>query len=199
MAKISLQITTFLLVLSIPKPNFSATTRLRFLASCEPYDTLKSDKTLKCDAPDVCCKAGGVYDLYNCSPPLMTSTPAIMTENNFTDPADTGDPPSCIENGDMVHIDYPGTGATEKVVALSTGWYSNKKLCKRQIKITALKTGKSTTAMVIDECASDAGCDQKHANQQPCRNNIVDASPSVWKALALDPDIGEAKITWSLL
>ncbi|KAJ4772521.1 Kiwellin [Rhynchospora pubera] len=190
MAKISLQITTFLLVLSILEPNFSGATPHRFLASCEPYDTLKSDKTLKCDAPDVCCKAGGVYDLYNCSPPLMTSTPAIMTENNFADPADTGGPANCTNS-------YPGVN--EKVVALSTGWFNNQKLCKRQIKITALKTGKSTTAMVIDECASDAGCDKEHSNQQPCRNNIVDASPSVWEALALDPDTGEENITWSLL
>ena len=56
--------------------------------------------------------------------------------------------------------------------------------------------------MVVDECDSTQGCDLEHAYQQPCRNNVVDASKGVWDALkipASDPNYeGEiaSGITW---
>ena len=45
-------------------------------------------------------------------------------------------------------------------------------------------------AKVVDECDSMRGCDQEHAYQPPCKNNIVDGSDAVWSALGLDKDIG---------
>ena len=37
--------------------------------------------------------------------------------------------------------------------------------------------------MVVDECDSTKGCDGDHDFQPPKRNNIVDASKAVLKAL----------------
>lgn len=58
--------------------------------------------------------------------------------------------------------------------------------------------GRSTTAKVVDECDSRAGCDKEHAGQPPCHNNIVDGSDAVWKALRLNEDIGIVSVTWSM-
>ncbi|CAF3640811.1 unnamed protein product [Rotaria sp. Silwood1] len=90
---------------------------------------------------------------------------------------------------------YPDT---QRVVALSTGWYNKGSRCGKIITIRG--NGRTTTAQVVDECDSVHGCDAEHAGQPPCRNNIVDGSPAVWKALGVsknDPRYGEMKISWS--
>jgi hypothetical protein len=66
--------------------------------------------------------------------------------------------------------------------------------------ITIHANGKTTKAMVVDECDSVHGCDDEHAGQPPCRNNVVDGSPAVWAALGIsenDPRFGEIDISWS--
>lgn len=65
------------------------------------------------------------------------------------------------------------------------------------IRITA-SNGRSTTAKVVDECDSERGCDEEHAGQPPCHNNIVDGSNAVWEALGLNTDVGVVDITWSM-
>ncbi|KAK8321795.1 hypothetical protein V6Z12_A12G124000 [Gossypium hirsutum] len=84
----------------------------------------------------------------------------------------------------------------EPVVALSTGWFNNKKRCLKYITIHG--NGKSVKAKVVDECDSAKGCDSEHGYQRPCPNNIVDASKAVWKALGVpESDWGLIDIYWS--
>ncbi|KAF4398293.1 hypothetical protein G4B88_007572 [Cannabis sativa] len=82
----------------------------------------------------------------------------------------------------------------ERVVALSTGWYNDGSRCGKMIKIRATN-GRTTTAKVVDECDSQNGCDDEHAGQPPCRNNIVDGSNVVWNALGLDTNLGVVDVT----
>ncbi|XP_027344226.1 ripening-related protein grip22-like [Abrus precatorius] len=133
----------------------------------------------------------GSFPQYTCSPPVSSSTQAILTHNNFSEGGDGGDPSKC----DGQYHDN-----SELVVALSTGWYNNDSRCSNTIRITAAKNGRSVTAKVVDECDSVNGCDKEHANQPPCRNNIVDGSQAVWDALGLDggEDEGEENVTWSM-
>lgn len=57
-------------------------------------------------------------------------------------------------------------------------------VCLKKITINA--NGRSVEAMVVDEYDS------------PCRNNIIDASKAVWKALGVPKDNwGDLDITWS--
>ncbi|XP_031502954.1 kiwellin-like [Nymphaea colorata] len=128
------------------------------------------------------------YPTYTCSPPMSSSTDAILTVNNFSRGGDGGGPSEC----DGSYHDN-----TEQVVALSTGWFDHRRLCFQMIRITT-DDGKSTTAKVVDECDSRNGCDPEHAGQQPCRNNIVDGSAAVWNALGLNTDDGEVHVTWSM-
>lgn len=53
-------------------------------------------------------------------------------------------------------------------------------------------------AKVVDECDSRNGCDEEHAGQPPCENNIVDGSDAVWNALGLNKDEGVTSVTWSM-
>ncbi|XP_073146860.1 kiwellin-like [Henckelia pumila] len=142
--------------------------------SCQPYGTLYC--------------SGQSYPKYSCSPPVTSSTPAKLTLNDFSAGGDGGGPSECDDQ-------YHSNG--ESVVALSTGWYAGGSRCGRMIRITA-KNGRSTTAKVVDECDSRNGCDAEHAYQPPCRNNIVDGSDAVWKALGLNEDLGVVDITWSM-
>lgn len=142
--------------------------------------TCKSSGTLKCD--------GKSYPQYRCSPQVSSSTPAILTLNDFSEGGDGGGASECDEK---FHSN------SERVVALSTGWYNKGSRCLRMIRITA-GNGKSVTAKVVDECDSVNGCDEEHAGQPPCRNNIVDGSQAVWDALGLNSDDGEARVTWSM-
>ncbi|KAL2544108.1 putative ripening-related protein 1 [Forsythia ovata] len=84
-----------------------------------------------------------------------------------------------------------------KVVALSTGWLKNKvNRCNKSIVIHA--NGRSVKAKVVDECDSTKGCDSEHDFQPPCANNIVDASPAVWKALGVPKkDRGLMDVSWA--
>ena len=61
-----------------------------------------------------------------------------------------------------------------------------------------IPNGRSVVAMVVDECDSTMGCDSDHDYQPPCRNNIVDASRAVWKALGVPHgQWGGLDITWT--
>lgn len=104
-------------------------------------------------------------------------TPAVMTVNGFQN-GEEGGPSEC--DG---HFHSDG----EMIVALSTGWYAGGHRCHRTIRITSERTGRSVEARVVDECDSRRGC----------RDNIVDSSKAVWRALGLDTNAGEVPVTWS--
>ncbi|KAI3839748.1 hypothetical protein MKW98_010053 [Papaver atlanticum] len=130
-----------------------------------------------------CCKPGKSYTTYKCSP---TDRRAVLTLNDFQEGGDGGGASAC--DGKFHSNNSP-------VVALSTGWFKNGKRCLR--KITIKGNGRSVVAKVVDECDSAMGCDEEHGYQPPCRNNIVDASPAVWKALGVPrKKWGELNITW---
>ncbi|KAK3010362.1 hypothetical protein RJ639_010641 [Escallonia herrerae] len=134
-----------------------------------------------------CCVQGKSYTTYKCSPSVSSNTKATLTLNSFQKGGDGGGPSEC---DNQYHSD------DTPVVALSTGWYSGGGRCHNNIVISA--NGRSVRAMVVDECDSTMGCDEDHDYQPPCRNNIVDASKAVWKALGLPEDNwGELDITWT--
>nr|GMC89413.1 putative ripening-related protein 1 [Ipomoea batatas] len=145
-------------------------------AGCKPSGKLKGIKPPpgKCNKKNHsdCCKEGKSYTTYKCSPPLSSTTKAVLTINSFEKGGDGGGPSECDNN---YHSD------DTPVVALSTGWYSGGDRCFRNITIHG--NGRSVSAMVVDECDSSQGCDETHDYQPPCPNNIVDASKAVWKAL----------------
>jgi hypothetical protein len=151
---------------------------------CQPSGTLRPSESHTCED---CCEAGSSYPTYTCSPPTSANTKATMTLNDFDEGGDGGDPSEC--DGQF----HPNT---ERVVALSTGWYDNGRRCGKNIRIHA--NGRSVLAKVVDECDSLHGCDREHAFQPPCRYNIVDASQAVWDSLGITgDDVGEYAITWS--
>uniref|UniRef100_A0A0E0K2T2 Ripening-related protein n=1 Tax=Oryza punctata TaxID=4537 RepID=A0A0E0K2T2_ORYPU len=151
---------------------------------CNPSGTLRPSRSHSCED---CCKAGRSYPTYACSPATTGSTKAVMTLNDFDAGGDGGDPSEC---------DGKFHKNTERVVALSTGWYANGRRCNKNIRINA--NGRSVLAKVVDECDSLHGCDREHAYQPPCRPNVVDASQAVWDALGITgEDVGEYNITWS--
>ncbi|XP_045806061.1 kiwellin-like [Trifolium pratense] len=131
---------------------------------------------------------GKSHPQYKCSPPILSSTQALLTFNDFSEGGDGGGPSEC----DNQYHDN-----SERVVALSTGWYNGGSRCGRMIRITA-RNGRSVTAKVVDECDSVNGCDKEHAGQPPCLNNIVDGSVAVWNALGLNTDVGVEQVTWSM-
>nr|GLL25142.1 putative ripening-related protein 1 [Ipomoea trifida] len=147
-------------------------------AGCKPSGKLKGIKPPpgKCNKKNHsdCCKEGKSYTTYKCSPPLSSTTKAVLTINSFEKGGDGGGPSECDNN---YHSD------DTPVVALSTGWYSGGDRCFRNISIHG--NGRSVSAMVVDECDSSKGCDETHDYQPPCPNNIVDASKAVWKALGV--------------
>jgi hypothetical protein len=105
-------------------------------------------------------------------------TPAVMTVNGFQR-GEEGGPSEC--DG---HFHSDG----DLIVALSTGWFAGGHRCHRPIRITSARTGRSVEARVVDECDSRRG---------GCRDNVVDSSAAVWRALGLDTDAGEVPVTWS--
>ncbi|GMY10362.1 Ripening related protein family [Fagus crenata] len=145
-----------------------------------PGNNCQSSGTLKCGSKS--------YPQFKCSPPVTPSTQARLTLNDFSPGGDGGSPSEC---DDKYHDN------SERVVALSIGWYDNGSRCGKMIRITA-SNGRSVMAKVVDECDSVNGCDAEHAGQPPCRNNIVDGSSSVWDALGLNKDLGIVGITWSM-
>lgn len=105
---------------------------------------------------------------------------AKLTLNDFQKGGSGGGPSEC--SGKYYDNSIP-------VVALSSRWYSKGRRCFENINIYA-KNGRSTQAMVVDECDTS----------RACKNNIVDASEAVWKALGVskkDPRYGLMDIFWS--
>ena len=140
--------------------------------SSPPSQTCESSGTLKC--------GGKSFPQFRCSPLVTSSIKASLTLNNFSQGGDGGSPSEC---------DNKFHDNSERVVALSTGWYDNESRCGKMIRITA-SNGRSVTAKVVDECDSVNGCDSKHVGQPPCNNNIVDRLSSIWDALGLNQDLG---------
>ncbi|CAN6323650.1 unnamed protein product [Urochloa humidicola] len=137
---------------------------------------------------DSCCIKGKHYPQFRCSPPVSAKTPAILTVNIF----DNGEDETRMTSCDMrFHSDK------ELVVILSSGWQKldGTNRCNKKIRVHA--NGRSVLAKVVDECDSVHGCDAEHSFEPPCRNNVLSASPAVWKALKLNESIGELKVTWS--
>ncbi|KAM3201837.1 Kiwellin [Capsicum annuum] len=136
----------------------------------------------KCnDDPDVGTSicGGGTSPSVPPSPPSTGSTPGILTLNDFSEGGDGGGPSECDE---QYHDN------NERVVALTTRWYAGGSMCGKLIRIRANNNGKSVTAKVVDECDTKDGC----------KNNVVDGSIAIWKALGLDTDLGRVPITWSM-
>lgn len=159
--------------------------------ACNPSGNIRGKKAPhgKCNTENDsdCCVKGKLYRTYRCSPSVSSHTKATLTLNSFQKGGDGGGPSEC---DNKYHPDKT------PVVALSTGWFNNKKRCKNFITIHG--NGKSVRAMVVDECDSTMGCDSEHDYQPPCKNNIVDASKAVWKALGVpEKDWGEMNIQWS--
>uniref|UniRef100_A0A0E0M927 Uncharacterized protein n=1 Tax=Oryza punctata TaxID=4537 RepID=A0A0E0M927_ORYPU len=162
-------------------------------SSCQPSGTITGTSgDCNTDNGSDCCQDGVQYTTYACSPPVTGGgggTAALLTLNSFADGGDGGGASSCTgrfyDDGQLV-------------VALSTGWFDGRRRCEKEVVIRAGGgNGASVTAMVVDECDSQRGCDGEHNFEPPCRNNIVDGSPAVWDALGLNKDDGEAQITWS--
>ncbi|MQM01396.1 hypothetical protein Taro_034157 [Colocasia esculenta] len=79
---------------------------------------------------------GKSYPTYRCSPPVTSATRAVLTNNDFSAGGDGGGPSEC---------DGRYHSNSERIVALSTGWYSGGSRCNSMIRITA-SNGRSTTA-----------------------------------------------------
>ncbi|XBH57966.1 hypothetical protein VPH35_079490 [Triticum aestivum] len=108
--------------------------------------------------------------------------------------------PDCCVDGRQARTEVFRPSATTRtttmVVTLSTGWFNGMSRCGRTIKITG-NGGSSVSAKVVDECDFVKGCDAEHNYEEPCANNVVDASPAVWGALGLVHNIGTQDVTWS--
>lgn len=165
-----------------------STVVLSYVQSCSHSGQLTGTRS-KCneDKGAECCKPGKKYRQYRCSPPVTAATKAHMTIYDFSEGGDSVAPSKC--DGEY-HSDH------EMVVALSTGWYEDGSRCGKSVRIDA--NGRSVLAKVVGECDSVNGCDEEHDFQPPCRNNIVDASRAVWRALGIyKTHDGDYDITWS--
>ncbi|KAF8024063.1 hypothetical protein BT93_F1311 [Corymbia citriodora subsp. variegata] len=121
-----------------------------------------SSGNLQCD--------GISYPTFTCSPQVTSSTQAILTNNDFSQGGDGGDPSQCDEQ-------YQDN--LERIVALLTGWFDDKSRCRKMIQIIYIKTGSSVIARVVDQCDSMNGCEASHAYRPPCQNDIVDGLDAV--------------------
>ncbi|CAL1377977.1 unnamed protein product [Linum trigynum] len=162
--------------------------------TCSPSGKLRGKKPppKKCNRINnsECCVEGKLYTTYKCSPTVTRQTKAVLTLNSFEKGKDGGGASEC---------DHKFHGDEERVVALSSGWFNNRKSCFQKIKITA-GNGRSVVAKVVDECDSTEGCDGEHDYQPPCPNNVVDASKAVWDALGVaSGEQGDLKVTWSFV
>ncbi|CAF1563273.1 unnamed protein product, partial [Didymodactylos carnosus] len=121
------------------------------ILSCRQSGVLIGKGGHKCNQDNGadCCVEGKEYPKYTCSPPISSSTPAILTLNDFQSGGDGGAESSC---------DNKFHSNSESVCALSTGWFNRRKRCGIKVKITA-SNGRITNAKVVDECDSTAGCD----------------------------------------
>ena len=80
----------------------------------------------------------GGHPTYVCSPPV-TGIKAVMTLNDFEEGGDGGDPSEC---------DGRFHRNSERVVALSTGWYAKGRRCGKNIRMNA--KGRSVLVEVVD-------------------------------------------------
>ncbi|CAN1174620.1 Putative ripening-related protein 2 [Linum perenne] len=104
----------------------------------------------------------------------VTNAKAMLTINSFEKGGDGGGPSEC---DGKYHSD------DTLIVALSTGPYANGQRCNKFITVSG--NGGSVSAKVVDEC-------------DHCKDNIVDASKGVWKALGVPrQDWGLMAVTWS--
>uniref|UniRef100_A0A0D9XKX4 RlpA-like protein double-psi beta-barrel domain-containing protein n=1 Tax=Leersia perrieri TaxID=77586 RepID=A0A0D9XKX4_9ORYZ len=101
--------------------------------------------------------------------------PAVMTVNGFEKGEEGGGPSAC---DGRFHSDG------DLIAALSTEWFAGGRRCHKRIRIVT-RAGRAVVATVVDECDTRRGC----------KSNIVDTSPAVWKALGLDTDAGEVRVT----
>ncbi|THG08070.1 kiwellin-like [Camellia sinensis] len=131
----------------------------------------KQTSTVKCQ--------GQSYPTYKCSPPISSSTPAKLTYKDFT----KGRPLKC---------DGKFCSNKDPIIALLTSWYNGGSRC-------TAKNGKRVVAKVVDECGLSRNCDKENNYESPCKNNIVDGSDAVWKALGLNKEKGEADVFWSII
>ncbi|KAF5464236.1 hypothetical protein F2P56_014328 [Juglans regia] len=159
--------------------------------TCKLSGKIKGKKTphgqYSKDNDSDCCVHGKSYTIYKCSPPVSSHTKAKLTINSFEKGGDGGRPSEC---------DNKYHSNNTPVVALSRGWFNNKKRCLSYITIHG--NVRSVKTKVVDECDSTMGCDPNHAYQPPCPNNIIDGSKAVWKALGVPKsDWGELDIYWS--
>uniref|UniRef100_A0A103XI24 Barwin-like endoglucanase n=1 Tax=Cynara cardunculus var. scolymus TaxID=59895 RepID=A0A103XI24_CYNCS len=123
------------------------------------------------------CKNGKFSVASKGSPLVVGNTNSIMTINSFEKGGDGGQPSEC---DGKYHSD------DTLIVALSSKWYNHGQRCFKLINI--YYNDKSMQATVVDECDSNKGC----------RDDIVDASKAVWKALEVPKDeFGETTVTWS--
>ncbi|KAJ9556100.1 hypothetical protein OSB04_010714 [Centaurea solstitialis] len=107
----------------------------------------------------------------------LSNMKATMTINGFQEGESGGGPAEC---DGKYHSD------NTLIVALSSQWYNHGKRCFKSINIHY--KDKSVKATVVDECDSSRGC----------KNNIVDASKAVWKALQVPKkEWGLTQVTWS--
>ncbi|XP_065858944.1 kiwellin-1-like [Euphorbia lathyris] len=184
------QLTHFLLLLSLV---IAAAALMAEAQTCNPSGKLRGKKPPNDECNNEndseCCEEGKLYNIYRCSPQVSKQTKATLTINSFQRGGDGGGESAC--DGKYHDDNTP-------VVALSTGWFNNRKRCLNYIRING--NGRSVKAMVVDECDSTMGCDDEHSFQPPCQNNIVDASKAVWKGLGLtesDYRWGMMDVTWS--
>lgn len=131
---------------------------------------------------------GTVCLFYDCSPPVLTrgSTPAKLKYRDFQ----YSFPSEC--DGKL----YP---ATERVAAMSTGWFNRGSRCGQMIRVFG-GDGRSVVAEVVDECVSFRGCDEESEGKPPCGNDIIEGSEAVWKGLGLNNnDYSDGvNVTWSM-
>ncbi|MBA0862016.1 hypothetical protein Goshw_003501 [Gossypium schwendimanii] len=84
-----------------------------------------------------CCEDGKFYMTYKCSPPMLSSTKAMLTLNNFEAGGDGSGPSEC--KNQYHSNDY-------LVVALLTGWFNYGKRCLKYVNIRS--NGKSVRAVI---------------------------------------------------
>ncbi|KAF7120639.1 hypothetical protein RHSIM_Rhsim13G0097600 [Rhododendron simsii] len=125
---------------------------------------------------------------YDCSPPVLASgsTPARLKYRDYSYPF----PSQC--DGKF----HPGT---ERVVAMSTGWFNGGSRCGKMIRVFG-GDGRSVVAEVVDECDSFHGCIWEREGMPQCDNDIIEGSDAVWEGLGLNNKdyLGNVNVTWSM-
>ncbi|GJY62071.1 putative ripening-related protein 2 [Tanacetum coccineum] len=105
-------------------------------------------------------------------------TKATLTINNFEQHGSGSSGPA--------ECDGKWHSNNTPIVALSSQWYAHGERCGKYINI--YYNDRSVQAKVVDECDSTRGC----------KDDIVDASAAVWKALSVPKSQwGETSVTWS--